>query len=507
MICCLVRDVAGGEAPQGVLEAVARACSPRVAPHGDEAVVFDVGGLTRAIGAPDAIVYEVQRLAATHGVSVHVAVADRITAAWVLAHARPGCTVVLPGEASRSLAPIPIGWLGTVVTLDRVVGASTASTTPAPERATRSGHRSGRRGHYRVAPAPHEVSPSRPTSLAPVPASDRQVIETYRDRLAILARWGIRTCGALAALPRADVRTRLGRVGVRLHLAASGEDASPLVPVEEARVWREHLALEWPIEGLEPLAFVLGRLCERLSLALERADRGAVVVHTTLTLVSKAVHVRSLTLPAPLRDARVLRTLILLDLESHPPTAGIDAVDVRVEVTPGRILQGSLLSAAVPTPEDLSTLLARVGALMGERRIGAPVCLDTHDARQVALQPFAVRHVGAMLSRPAHPSSALAAWPRPEKTVSAIRRFRLPVAVRVVAEHGVPVRVISPARDLPGGLVVRSAGPWRTSGGWWTDGRTSWDRDEWDVEVADGLVYRVARVRPSGQWELEGVFD
>ncbi len=148
------------------------------------------------------------------------------------------------------------------------------------------------------------------------------------------------------------------------------------------------MTLEWPIDGLEPLAFVLARQCERLSSALERADRGAVAIHTTLTLVTRETHARQSDLPAPLRDARVLRTLIVLDLESHPPPAAIDVVEVRLDVTPGRILQGSLLTWAVPTPEDLSTLLARLGALMGETRVGAPVCLDTHDARQVALKPF-----------------------------------------------------------------------------------------------------------------------
>ena len=49
-----------------------------------------------------------------------------------------------------------------------------------------------------------------------------------------------------------------------------------------------------------------------------------------------------------MRDAKVLRTLILLDLDAHPPGGdaesgsgfgcGIDVVEVDLDVTPGRIV-------------------------------------------------------------------------------------------------------------------------------------------------------------------------
>jgi protein ImuB len=91
--------------------------------------------------------------------------------------------------------------------------------------------------------------------------------------------------------------------------------------------------------------------------------------------------------------------------------------------------------------------------------------------------------------------------------VSALRRFRLPLPARVTVERGVPVRVIPAASGLAAGAVVASAGPWRTSGAWWTFDRDAWDRDEWDVALAPGGVYRLVRHRTSGQWEIEGIFD
>ena len=69
-----------------------------------------------------------------------------------------------------------------------------------------------------------------------------------------------------------------------------------------------------------------------------------------------------------------------------------------------------------------------------------------------------------------------------------------------------PTHVSCAARGLSGAVVHR-AGPWRTSGEWWVLDQGGWDRDQWDVQLADGVVYRVARHRGTGAWDIEGVFD
>jgi protein ImuB len=333
--------------------------------------------------------------------------------------------------------------------------------------------------------------------------------------LAIFERWGLRTMGDVARLPRADLLTRLGPIGVRLHQAARGEDLTPLVPTDEIPRFCERLELEWPIEGLEPLSFVLGRLCDALSLRLERADRGAVVITTRLGLVTHTMHVRTLQIPSPMRDPRVLRTLIVLDLESHPPPAAIDVVEVDVDVTPGRIVQGSLLTRPLPTAENLATLLARLGALMGESRVGAPALVNTHDDRAMTQVPFAIAsgsgRAGRGAGNTAHGSGLRAQGERRTPTEAAphlvVRRLRFPLAARVEVDHGAPVRVAPAAHEWPGGQVVASAGPWRSSGQWWALDGARWDRDEWDVEITGGLVYRLARDRATGQWAIDAVVD
>jgi len=90
--------------------------------------------------------------------------------------------------------------------------------------------------------------------------------------------------------------------------------------------------------------------------------------------------------------------------------------------------------------------------------------------------------------------------------VPALRRFRLPIAADVCVEHGAPVAVRPCARGVSGGRVIARAGPWRSSGHWWALDRRGWDRDEWEIELPDG-VYRLARDRGTGRWEIEGGYD
>ena len=53
------------------------------------------------------------------------------------------------------------------------------------------------------------------------------------------------------------------------------------------------------------------------------------------------------------------------------------------------------------------------------------------------------------------------------------------------------------------GPIATANGPWRTSGDWWRP--SMWDREEWDVELSNGGLYRVYQA--SQRWFLEGMYD
>jgi len=474
LYACLHRPPAADSsaAADVALAAIAGEFSPRYECHDADLVSIDVSGLERLLGPPQAIGDELRREAAARGVRAHIAVAATRTAARVLAIARPGLVVVPRGGEAAALAPIAIGVLEKIVDDD----------------GTQSSHSTQ-----------NHVDKKNSAGAA----------------CSAFERWGLKTLGELAALPPADLAARMGKRALEWQAIARGDDVRPLVPTRAEERFEAALDLEWPIEELEPLSFVLTRLLEPLSTRLERRDRGAAVLHVLLRLVTRdpsgdggrEICARRLELPTPMRDVRTLRTLALLDLEAHPPGAGIDRVTIVIDPTPGRVLQHTLFARAVPTPERLSTLIARLGALMGQDRFGAPARVDSYRPGAFAVEMFKTEHV-AVSAPPASPT------PNPQPPlVSALRRCRHPVPARVTVAAGRPVRVTTDRRGFAGGTVIRCAGPWRTSGDWWI-GRpggptrpASWDRDEWDVALSDGAVYRVFRDRANDSWYVDGIVD
>jgi hypothetical protein len=534
-------------------------------------VLLDVGGLSALFGTPEELGGTIRHACPACRA---VAVASTASAALLLACGREGLTVLAPSEEKMALAELDIDVL-IEVTQARVSAAlpvPTVSSAPAPafsELGTPAWSPSVGWRHPRDTHQAQHLR--RPRPRAAVAIDMRQALLTLQQCGATLRRWGIRHLGALAALPRPAVHARLGELGVSWQRLACGEDDEPLVPWLAEPIFEEMLELEWPIEGFEPLSFVLARLLEPLSARLERADRGAVAIRTALRLTNKQVHVRVIPLPAPMREPKTLRTLVLLDLESHPPSAPIDRVQVRLEPTPGRVLQWTLFERAQPAPEQVATLMARLTALMGEGRVGSPSLMDSWRPGAFAMKVFAPPPAAARSADTsgAGPGRSMPAGAPPAQTSLplAFRRFRLPIPVRVRVDDGRPVRLTTDRRGVTGGAIVQSAGPWRTSGEWWATGADrlpgevtrsgeaslsggeqregaferdpvagsqqsppstqsrqsspllpdmaarvpsrsrSWDRDEWDIALADGTVYRVSVEREVGQWFLEGVFD
>ncbi len=499
---------AGDRPSLEALVSVARDFSPRIEVHAPDLITLDVAGLGHLVGPPQAIGRELRRTAADRQIALHVAVSASRMTALLLSQARAGLTVVPPGDEASALSPLPLRWL------QRAPGGEAADAL-----------------------------------------------------MATMRRWGAKTLGDLAKLPPVPLSERLGQAGLVWQRIARGDDIRPLAPTSADTRFEQSLDLEWPIEGIEPLSFVLGRLCDALAVQLEGHDRGVAVLHVRLRLVTRETYTRSLQLPAPIRDPRVLRTLALVDLESHPPPAAIDRVTIEVDPTPGRVVQFSLLARAMPSAERLSTLLARLTALMGEGQIGSPRLTDSYRPGAFVMAPF--MEPG---DRPAGHTSAAAPGTAPDVR-RALRRFRMPVPARVNLAEGRPVRVVSDRRGLAGGAVETCAGPWRTSGEWWRVGalpalaarpseprgagiaedardarhrvwkstthggfgvrgnarpieppaldrrpagaaadfvpsiRRPWNRDEWDVELGDGAAYRIFHDRDRDRWFVEGVID
>lgn len=341
------------------------------------------------------------------------------------------------------------------------------------------------------------------------------VLQLEPEILDTLNNWGIRDFQSLAALPTIPLIQRLGQRGLHLQQLARGDVQRTLIPAEPVARFQESIALEEPVELLEPLAFVINRLLEQLiarlvmrSLATDHAEINlGLEVHADRQLKSgkqiaaaASFHQRTLKLPVPTHDVKILLKLLQLDLAEHPPQAPI--IKVMLELFPAqtRFGQTGLFEARAPDPAKLEVTLARLRAIVGEQdefgrgRVGFPSIKDSHKPDSFEVLPFRPEtRLREERKRASGPSIAL-------------RVFRPPLQAKVELKSNVPAAIVFEGTRK---AVVNVSGPWRKSGAWWNMAE-EWVRDEWDIEVnvPDGKgLYRIFRDHQLGQWFVEGMYD
>lgn len=328
--------------------------------------------------------------------------------------------------------------------------------------------------------------------LAPLPLA---VLDPAPELAVVLEGWGIRTAGALAALPKRDLADRLGAAGLALWEAAAARVERPLVVRPAPPDWSEQLDLENPVETLEPLLFLLRRLLVALCWRLRAAHLAAWEVILVLKLDGAAPMQWAFRVPEPTAEAAPLESLLqahLATVRTAQPVVGLS-----LEVAPGAVdvRQAGLFETGLRNPARFTGTLAQVAGIVGGGRLGSPCLLDTHRPDAFVLErPRAVdagpEEAAALRLRALHPPQG-----------PALRRWRPPLPARVqTSPAGIPLHVGWGDR---GGPVVAANGPYRLSGDWWENG-TAWEREEWDVELPTGL-WRLART-PAG-WQLEGEYD
>jgi protein ImuB len=324
-------------------------------------------------------------------------------------------------------------------------------------------------------------------ALAPLPLA---LLELGPEPQELFTRWGLRTIGDLARLQPSALAARLGLAAVRLVHRARGEDAGVMVKTPPVERFETTLELDWPVSGLEPLAFLLSRLLEPLMAALAARGAKAAALGYELGLADTSLHARTLRPAMPSGDARTWRTLVLLDLEARKPRDEIVRVTLRAEPTPARAAQFSLLDPALPSPEKLAETLARLEAWTADGRSGSPRLVDTHRPGAFAVASFAPGPLprGRREPEPCAPRVAL-------------RAYRPPRLAQVLTKAGVPSFVSAPGVR---GAVASAAGPWRASGDWWDH---AYSREEWDVALVGASAFRVFLDRLRGQWYVEGELD
>lgn len=326
------------------------------------------------------------------------------------------------------------------------------------------------------------------TFLAPLPLAMLALPRDTREKLALL---GVGTLGDLAKLPAGPFTRRFGNEGMRWHARARGIDPAPIVPRPRFLAIDHTLYGAGSAEREEQVFFALRTLVARVAEDVALAGRHCGKLVLTLECENGDVHHISCVLAQPTAQASMFFDLLRARVEGlalGSPLAGLRLGAERLEEG-GRAL--SLFPSSDPDPEILQLMIARLDAALGE---GAARRIDAGPGYR-----YETRTTHAAFTAPVQRSLRVAPESAPPLPQTAPLQFRLrkPARIEVTIAQGGPAFVGTPPQ-----AVLDYAGPWRSAEGWWD---IPLARDEYDVLLEDGTLYRLARC--GKEWMVTGAYD
>jgi len=435
----------------------ARRWSPIVALSGEDGLFIELTGTAHLFGGEERMARRIVRLLARIGVRARIAVADSTGAAWALARY---------GHQPRNRVTI-------------------------------------------CPPGAHDQA------IAPLPIA---ALRAEPGAIELLKRLGVETIGQLAAMPRAPLARRFGKMLVLRLDQASGRIGEPLRPV----IPPEHIAViqrfAEPIATAEAIEHWLALLMPRLVTALTQAGQGARTIELVADRIDGVPQRLRIGLARPNRDPAHLLRLIVRRIEEIAPGYGIDALALHVRRADplGPVPFEERLEE---TPPDIAPLVDTLANRIGDARLWRTRPVES-DVPERSVEP------APALDPPARAAAPLKAadvrrldrtldlhpwhhrWPRP------VRMLRRPELLdHVVAE--LPDQ--PPRRFTWRGTihrVVRADGPERVHGEWWKRATEQHSvRDYFRVEDEAGQRFWLFR-RGDGEraetgdlaWFMHGAF-
>lgn len=192
--------------------------------------------------------------------------------------------------------------------------------------------------------------PAEPTGalarfLAPRPV---EILPLDAGGLDLLHRLGVRTLGAVAALPLPALMRHFGAVGAELRALARGERIDPVRPLHRPRPIRVSLDFPSPVGDREALHRGLDRLLDRLLVHPERKDRALAGLRAGGYLEGGG----SWEIEATLREPRALRDALAFPLrtriELRPPPRALETLFVEAVAFGAPVTQTSLFDRGEP---------------------------------------------------------------------------------------------------------------------------------------------------------------
>lgn len=163
-------------------------------------------------------------------------------------------------------------------------------------------------------------------ALAALPVEILPVSDALKEAFASL---GVRTFRAVAEVPVEQLEARFGREGVAAARLVRGDDPTPLRLYQPPNLTAVEFALDGPVEGLEPVRFILKTVTDRLIGALSERGLACEEARLHLRLDDRTTALVSVVPATPTLSAPLLWELARQRLEREPLRAPI--VHVRME--------------------------------------------------------------------------------------------------------------------------------------------------------------------------------
>jgi protein ImuB len=331
--------------------------------------------------------------------------------------------------------------------------------------------------------------------LAPLPVAG---LRLEADTLLLLQRLGLKTIGALAAVPRLSLARRFVQsplpANPLLRLdQATGALAEPVASKDAPVRMRAEARLAEPIQ--DPTHF-LPLLCDDLCAQLAHAGLGCRKLQLTVYRTDGEVSTVDLVIAAPSRDARHLHGLFKGKLDRINPGFGFDLITLDAGmVEPLGTLQ-TRLDGAAEHDLHLPQLIDRLTARFGVKAVRRPQLEASHLPERAE----------SWSSAGAEADTSILTKERP------IRLLTTPEEIRVLyaVPEGPPAQFIWRRQTH---RVTRYEGPERIAPEWWKDRPGTRLRDYFKVEDQIGRRFWLYRegLHEDGRggdprWFLHGMF-
>ena len=469
----LIALPADPEGDKALVERLARWAgrwSPLVEMDGD-GLKLDVTGVAHLFGGEEGLAADMDRRFAGLGLTSRIAIAPNAAAAWALARFRKTLTPTLSRTREREgPAAEPGEGEGILVEL----------------------------------------------SSLPVAA-----LRLDADTVLTLQRLGLKTVGALLAMPRLALARRFkdGAVVDALD-RITGRTPEPLIAIANERPPRVTLRLEEPATHVGTAAQALERLIPGLVAELEQRRLGARQLALTGFRVDGSTATADVATSIASREPNHLHRLLADKAAALDPEYGFDGFALEARWTePLGIAQTSLVEE-VSAESEVARLVDRLTVKLGPERVRRPERQESHLPERASGWAAAVNSSPAFAGEVARearrrgPSTSFAG-PLPLEIEGRINSHRLldrPEAIQVIyaTPEGMPRRFVwrRAVHD-----IARVEGPERIAPEWWRQPSTARLRDYYRVEDAQGRRYWIYREGLAGDgrgglpnWFIHGLF-